>query len=1016
MPYSLFLRCGMACGLLVPAAGVGSVAPTLLVPGRSVAIRAAGPHTFRVRVSAGRLTRITFQQHDLDVAASLRTRLRGVLAEADEFEYGVDSLSYVADADEVVDLDVKVVVKRSEGGFCTVTVDAPHQPSATDLSRLEAETLSSKVKSPVKGLSSGDLLEASRLATVAWRRVPDPVSEAASLVQTAGLFYSRGQLTSARELYLEALSISRGLHDTAGAAEAANDAGYCELQVGETGPSKARLDEALSLWTESKSRYGRAAALNNIGLWNWQTGSFGAATRAYSEAWRLFDQRDAHDRGLVLNNLGLSYLSMGSYGRAIEALTSAISLLPVSERMARGRSTINLGRAYLFSGDWRTAVRFCNLALALLQGSTVDVAHALNNLGQAYSAGNSLAQAKQSFQDARKLYLSVQDRRGEASADYHLGLVESQLGNTAAAKNLVGESIALRDAIGLRDDLAASLLVLARLQRDSNELGLARESAERSVRLVESLRTSVPGDEFRIAYLSAHLPLYDFLVDLLMDMHAEDRAAGFNRLAFEVAEHARARALMESLRESKSAIQRGADPGLVLRERRAQELLNLKTQQFSRLLSTTHPSERESAVRKEMEAAREAYGLVELEVKEKNPLLASLFWPQPKKAAEIQRDVLAPDTLLLEYHLGERRSFLWAVTSDSLACFILPNRARLEGLSNTVIRLVGDYRGRMRDPAAARSYRQALRSISDLLLGAVAEKLGTKRILVVPSGALQRLPFAALLVPGDIGTDAVPLGIRNELTVLPSASVLAELREVNHGRRNAPRSVAVLADPVYNSDDPRVPQNAGAVAVKSAVASGLSLARLPFSRQEASVVVAPAPPGTTLKALGFDASRATLMAEDIGLYRYLHLATHFVIDEVHPEQSGLVLSLINRQGLPDSGLIRLDDLYAGLPRLSCEMVTLSACYSAFGKDMRGEGLINLARAFFYVGSARVLVSLWACEDRATAEFMGILYRGIFSGERPAAALRAARRAFWDRGDRWRDPYFSAGFTLYGEYE
>lgn len=1017
MPLAASLRLGFVCGALIAIAGSGSGLPPLLLAGQSVIVRPRAPTTvFRLRVAAGRLTRITLQQTDLDVAAKIQTHLQRILAEADEFEYGTDSISYLSDIDDLVELDIKLVAKHSEDSSFTIIVDGPRPPSAADLVRREAETLSTKVKSPPPGVSPEAILEASRLATSAWRRVPDPIAEAASLVQTAGLFYDRGALASARQFYLEALALSTRRRDVANAAEAANDAGYCELLLGNTGPSKVHLDQALDLWTASKSRYGRATALNNIGLWNWRTGSFGAATLAYSEAWRLFDHSDVVNRGLVLNNLGLSYLSMGSYRRAIEALTSTLALLPGSEHMARGRAMINLGRGYLFSGDWRMAVRFYNQALPLLEGSPVDVAHLMNNLGQAYAAGNLLIQAGQSLREARKLYLDEKSRGGEASADYQLAQIESRLGNAAAAATLLNDSIRLRDAIGLREDLAASLLALAQLQRDSHELRRSRASAERSLDLIESLRTTVPGDDFRISFFSAHLPVYEFLVDLLIEMHAADRAVGFDRLAFEIGERARARALLESLRESKNAIKRGVDPDLRVRERRAQEILNLKTQALSRLLSGGHPEEQEAAARKEMEAAQEAYALIELKIKEKSPQIANLFWPRPKTVAEIQRAVLAPDVILLEYSLGEQRSLLWAVTCDSLEAFTLPDRGRLEALANTVIRLAGDYRTRMRDPASSQSYLRAARAIGDLLLGPVAGKLGSKRILLAPSGVLQRLPFAALPVPGDGGSEAVPLGVRNEITVVPSASVLTEIREMRRDRRVASRSVAVLADPVYNSEDPRAPQNTSAASPRALVPSGLPLARLPFSREEASLVAGAAPPGSALVALGFDASRATLMADDIGRYRYLHLATHYLIDEAHPEQSGLALSLINRQGLPDNGLIRLDDLYAGLPPLSCEMVTISACYSAFGKDVRGEGLINLTRAFIYAGSPRVLVSLWACDDRAAAEFMGLVYKAIFSGQRSAAALRAARRAFWDKGGRWRDPYFFGGFTLYGEYE
>jgi CHAT domain-containing protein/Tfp pilus assembly protein PilF len=1018
MPTAFLGGCGLLCGLLLAGAH-GQPRPPLVSPGPPVVVRPSGSRqVYRVRVSAGRLTRLTLEQRDLDVAASLRAPRGGVLATADEFEYGVDSLSFVAEADETIELHVEILAKHSRDASYAIVVEAPREASSGALVRREAEILSTAVKNPPPGRSAGEILEDSRRATSLWAMAANQAGEAASLVRTGDLLYARGALAAARAQYLAALALSRSYHDPANAAEAANDAGYLELQLGETVRSESHLKEALGLWTKLNSPFGRATALNNLGLWSWQTASFGAAARAYKDALPLLDPHDLRSRALLLNNMGLAYLSMGSYRQAIESLSSAVNLFPASERLARSRALMNLGRAYLFSGSWRAAMRFYNRALPLLKGSpdSRPLADLLNNLGQACSAGKDLDEAQRFLEQARGLYIGAADRRGQASADYHLGLIDAKSGNISRSAELLNESIRLREAIGLRDDLAASLLALARVERDHGELAKAQEYAERSLQLIESLRATVPG-EFRMAFFSARQPLYEFYVDLLMDRHGKDPAAGFDRLAFEISERARARELMESLREVKTVIRRGAGPALLARERSAQQILNLASQGLSSLLSAVHTTDQEALGRKKLEAARESYGAIEYELREQSPEYASLVWPQPKKAKEIQRGVLDPRTLLLAYSLGEQRSFLWAVTPDSIESFILPGSARLESLAETMIQLAGDYRRRVRDPATARSYHQAARAMSSSLLGPVAARLGRKRLLIVPSGALQRVPFAALFVPGDSAFDAVPLGVRNELTLTPSASALAELRALRRGRPPAPRSVVVLADPVFTSGDPRVSRRSAQGFPGDPAATGIALTRLPFTREEASRVVEFAPPGGTLQALGFDASRTTLMRDDIGRYRFVHLATHYRIDERHPEQSGLVLSLVDREGRPDNGLIRLDDLFAGLPRLACDMVTLSACNSAFGTDVRGEGLIGLGRAFFYAGSSRVLVSLWPCDDPATAEFMGSLYKAMLggAGQSPAAALRSARQAFWEKGGRWKDPYYWAGFTLYGEY-
>ena len=168
-----------------------------------------------------------------------------------------------------------------------------------------------------------------------------------------------------------------------------------------------------------------------------------------------------------------------------------------------------------------------------------------------------------------------------------------------------------------------------------------------------------------------------------------------------------------------------------------------------------------------------------------------------------------------------------------------------------------------------------------------------------------------------------------------------------------------------------------------------------------------------LGALDFAANQTTATSAELAQYRYVHFATHGLLNPMHPELSGIVLSLFNEQGAEQDGFLRASEVFnLSLP---AEMVVLSGCQTALGKDVRGEGLVGLTRGFMYAGAARVLVSLWEVNDHATSELMGRLYRGILGKRRltPAAALREAQASLW-REQRWRAPYYWAGFTLQGE--
>jgi CHAT domain-containing protein len=260
----------------------------------------------------------------------------------------------------------------------------------------------------------------------------------------------------------------------------------------------------------------------------------------------------------------------------------------------------------------------------------------------------------------------------------------------------------------------------------------------------------------------------------------------------------------------------------------------------------------------------------------------------------------------------------------------------------------------------------------------------------------------------------------HEIVNVPSASVLSALRSQTASRPAAPVTLAILADPVFDPADPRVvrrtpsPTRSSALpGVSSDSREPATLARLSFSREEADSIASLVAPGAVFKATDFKASRATLLDGTLGNYRLVHFATHGVLDSERPALSGLVLSRVDERGDPLDGYLRLHDIYN--LHLTADLVVLSACQSALGKEFRGEGLIGLARAFMYAGVPRVVGSLWEVSDRATAELMKSFYAGMLQRHlRPAAALRAAQLELAN-DPRWSSPYYWAGFVLQGDW-
>jgi CHAT domain-containing protein len=365
-------------------------------------------------------------------------------------------------------------------------------------------------------------------------------------------------------------------------------------------------------------------------------------------------------------------------------------------------------------------------------------------------------------------------------------------------------------------------------------------------------------------------------------------------------------------------------------------------------------------------------------------------------------------------------------------------------------------------------YPKAAAALSQMLLGPVSNQLEKRRLLVVGDGALQYVPFAALPVPAmgrrgdgateergdsDSGGESIhrpvvpssrrpvaykPLIVDHEVVSLPSASTLVVLRRELTGRKPAPKTVAALADPVFDPGDERfkasvISRGTGrAIVAQSRTDSALLesdltrsardldlgdtrgvLRRLPYTRKEAQMILSLAPADQRLGALDFAANQAAATSDELAKYRYVHFATHGLLNPKHPELSGIVLSLFNEQGAEQDGFLRASEVFN--LNLPAEMVVLSGCQTALGKDVRGEGLVGLTRGFMYAGAARVLVSLWEVNDHATSELMARLYRGMLGKRRlkPAAALREAQSSLW-REKRWSAPYYWAGFTLQGE--
>ncbi len=405
-----------------------------------------------------------------------------------------------------------------------------------------------------------------------------------------------------------------------------------------------------------------------------------------------------------------------------------------------------------------------------------------------------------------------------------------------------------------------------------------------------------------------------------MEMRRWDPNRGHEATALQASERARARSLIESLTEARADIWRGVDPKLLAQERSLHQRLNAKAEEALILSASGADEARLAMSGREMDALTVELQQVQTQIRQTSPRYAALTQPQPLTLAEIQHQALDADTLMLEYSLGADRSFLWAVTPTTVNSCELPKREAIEAAARRVYELLSDtsdasgqtaWPRDMRLKEASGKYLAAAASLSRMLLGPVAGQLGKKRLMIIADGTLHYIPFGALPDPNSLKESDgswQPLLVEHEIVNLPSSSTIAVLRRELAGRKPAARTLAVLADPVFSKDDERIrpgarlaaqtttqpapdPLNKRILIETAGAAPGeLRIKRLPFTRQEAEQIIPLLPAGAGMKALDFEANRATATSEQLSQYRYVHFATHGLADSERPELSTIVLS------------------------------------------------------------------------------------------------------------------------------
>lgn len=843
---------------------------------------------------------------------------------------------------------------------------------------------------------------------------------------------------------------------TAAAAKDQKTQAVTSTVAGQAGATTGAAAETAA--STADNRFNANLMLAKIGDTSFRLGDMSKAGTAYARMTVKKPESAAAKATRRFGGLG-GIVGSISTGRADIAtpVSSAIGFLEVKKEMDEYRVAIvymtyelGTGRIAFANNDLPTAKKHFENAMSAGGGSLPIVA----KLGQtrrfrtaARTSLGDVALKESRYKDAAKLYEAAQKGADE---DKRLDLMwPAQRGR---GRSLWLQAAQEKDNAKLREQALAAY--------------------SDSLNTIEQIRAgSVRADESRTTFLATTKDVYDEAVAAFAEMALTSSPAGqplagkaldYAAEALRISEQARARSLLDMLAEVNAQITAGVPADLL---KRKQENLNRQQEiaaQLTGVSVATDQKAKPSDLEKELGTLQTEFDQIENQIRTASPRYASLTATQPSSLADIQQKVLDDNTVLLEYALGNDASYLFAVTRAGLSVFKLPTKAELNKLSTDFRaqlippklqrRLIGiDVADEQRGLGLAQgpsenvqSFVVASNALYQAAVAPAASLISDKRVLVVADGALNYIPFEAL-VAGSAGappatSDFASLNYlikSNEIVYAPSASVIAAIRQQQSAATNVrDGSILVIADPIFSSDDARIKALRAAhiptgetrglgLALESAVAdvagtqaspaSTLRLARLPGTRAEAEAIAASARTGGAKADVWMDlgASEEKIHAANVSNYRIVHIATHGLLNVERPQFTGVVLSLVGNTSA--DGFLRTDEIFN--LKMAPSLVMLSACETGLGKEKRGEGVMGLTRAFMYAGAPTVGVSLWSVADKSTAELMTDFYKRFLAAGSPSrsGALRDAQLAMIS-GKKYSAPFYWAPFVLVGEWK
>jgi CHAT domain-containing protein/tetratricopeptide (TPR) repeat protein len=751
--------------------------------------------------------------------------------------------------------------------------------------------------------------------------------------------------------------------------------------------------------------------LTNTALADYAVGHFDESLRLYDRA-QAFAERvqSARDQAYCLYGIGVNYYALGDAKRAREFLERSLAIRTVAfdgrGRMASLRALATIDAE---QGRVEQALAYDREALSLAVAPSASARIRIQQATHTAAAGRP-AEAK-ALLDA---VLSTGAKTGpliQAEALLQRAVLLRTMGRPAEALADLSAARPRLHTFGSVMDEFEGDLELARALRQVGQPHAALAAVERALGQADAVRLQTANPALRSQLQAPLRPAFDLKLELLRDRYEQAMAGGrereadaFAALAFATADASRAHSFADVAAQKYSPEVRRA---LATEFRRREELYReLSARRFALDDRLERAGTDDSAVRHLIADIAE----VEREVDTVNTEIASRSMTSGTPVRTTRERARIPslpaDTALVSYWLGAESAYAWVVLPGEIRWTRLASSTAIAdqaaAFHHSLTRLVDvPVERRLKD--ASTLYTMIVRPLEPWLSS-------VRNWVVIPDGALDYVPFAALQMR-DAPESFVAM--QHDVAVTPAAWML----NPSHGwpELQDHRKILLVADPVYEADDPRlatvrnVPATAQTLGPRGPDPPRRDYRRLRFTAQEAAGISAQFAPGDVDKLIGVNATRERLLALDWSQYRFIHIATHGIVDAQVPELSALILGSYDAGGATTDRAVRVADV--SLRTLTADVAVLSACETALGKEVRSEGLVGMSSTMLARGARSVVASLWPVPDEVGAHLMTEFYQHMLQDSMaPEAALGMAMRSMVSR-EHSADPALWAAFQI-----